>query len=295
MITVMGATGHTGKRITQALLKAGERVRALGRSEAKLAELAHAGAETLTGDASDATLLAKAFRDADAVYTLIPPDPQSPDYRAKQDAEGEAIINAIRESGVRYVVFLSSIGGDLPAGTGPIAGLHAQEERLRRLRDVNVVILRPAYFFENFYETLGLIKHQGINGGAVAPDLVMPMIATRDIADVAAQALKERKWKGVVVRELLGERDLTHAEATRILGTRLGKPDLQYVQFPDADFARSLVQMGVSQNVASLYVDMARSLNDRKVKSLEGRKRENTTPTRFEDFVEELARAYQAA
>ena len=39
MITVMGATGHTGKKITQALLKAGEKVRALGRTESKLAEL----------------------------------------------------------------------------------------------------------------------------------------------------------------------------------------------------------------------------------------------------------------
>ena len=38
MITVMGATGHTGKKITQALLKAGEKVRALGRTESKLAE-----------------------------------------------------------------------------------------------------------------------------------------------------------------------------------------------------------------------------------------------------------------
>ena len=49
MIAVMGATGHTGKKITEALLKAGERVRALGRSETKLAELKRAGAETLAG------------------------------------------------------------------------------------------------------------------------------------------------------------------------------------------------------------------------------------------------------
>jgi uncharacterized protein YbjT (DUF2867 family) len=78
------------------------------------------------------------------------------------------------------------VGADLAEGTGPIAGLHAQEERLRRLPGINVLILRPATYFENFYATLGLIKHQGINGGAVAPDLRMPMIATRDIADVAA-------------------------------------------------------------------------------------------------------------
>ena len=84
----------------------------------------------------------------------------------------------------------------------------------------------------------------------MVPDLEMPMIAARDIADVAARALKARDWTGVVVRELLGPRDLTYAEATRIIGAHIGKPDLQYVQFPYADFAASLAQMGISRNVA---------------------------------------------
>jgi uncharacterized protein YbjT (DUF2867 family) len=295
MVTVMGASGNVGKRITELLLKAGEKVRALGRSADKLALLKSAGAEVLTGDATDVAFLTRAFSGADAVHTLLPPDPQSPDYRAKQDQEGEAITKAIRDAGVRHIVLLSSLGGDLPAGTGPIAGLHAQEERLRGLQGVNVLILRPAYFFENFYATLGLIKQQGINGGAVAADLSMPMIATRDIAEVAAQALQARNWNGVVVRELLGQRDLTHAEATCILGERIGKPDLQYVQFPYADFASSLVRMGLSENVANLYAEMDRAINDGRVTSHEGRRPENTTPTRFEEFADGLARAYHAS
>ena len=192
MIAVMGASGHTGGRISEQLLQQGEEVRALGRSVERLAGLERKGAALRTGDATDGTFLTSACRDADAVYTLLPPDPQSPDLRKKWNQEGEAIVKAIRDSGVRYVVFLSSVGADLPEGTGPIAGLHAQEERLRRLRDVNVLILRPASFFENFDAVLGLIKHQNINGGAVAPDLEIPMIATRDIADVAARALKAR-------------------------------------------------------------------------------------------------------
>ena len=235
MITVMGATGHTGKKITQALLKAGEKVRALGRTESKLAELKSAGAEVLVGDTNDAVFLTKAFRDADAVYTLLPTDPSGPDYRAEQDRQGEAIVHAIRESGVRYVVALSSLGADLSEGNGVVAGLHAQEERLRRLGGVNVLLLRPVSFFENFYNSLALIKHEGINGDSVAPDVAVPMVATRDIADAAARALKGRDWNGVVVRELLGPRDLSHVEATRIIGERIGKPDLQYVQFSYAD------------------------------------------------------------
>jgi hypothetical protein len=121
------------------------------------------------------------------------------------------------------------------------------------------------------------------------------MIATRDIADVAARALRARNWTGVVVRELLGAGDLTFAEATRIIGAHIGKPELQYLQFPYADFASSLVQMGISSNMAGLYAEMARAFNDGKIQSLEGRRPENTTPTKFENFVTDLARAYEAA
>jgi uncharacterized protein YbjT (DUF2867 family) len=293
MITVMGATGHIGGRIVELLLESGEKIRALGRSAEKLAAVAARGATGLTGDAGDAGFLTKAFRDADAAFTLLPPDVHASDYRRQQDAQGEATVTAIRDSGLRHIVFLSSLGADLPEGTGPIAGLHAQEERLRGLPGVNVLNLRPTYFFENFFDTLGLIKHQGINGGPIAPDLPFPLIATRDIADVVADALRRRDWRGVVVRELLGERDLTFAEATRIIGTRIGKPDLPYVQFPYADFTASLVQMGISPNVAGLYAEMSRAINDGRVKSREGRRPENTTPTRFEDFADTIARAYQ--
>lgn len=294
MFTVMGASGHTGRRITETLLQAGERVRALGRSATKLPDLEHAGADVMIGDATDASFLAEAFRGADAVYTLIAPDAQSPDYRAAQDAHGNAITAALRQSGVPNVVFLSSLGGELPSGTGPIAGLHDQEQRLRRLQGVNVLVLRPTYFFENFYETLGLIKHQGINGGAIAADLPMAMIASRDIADVAARALRNRSWKGLVVRELLGERDLTQVEATRILGAEIGKPDLRYIAFPYDDYQAALVQAGLSPSVATLYTEMARAMNDGTIKSLEGRTPQNTTPTRFEDFARDLAHAYAA-
>lgn len=295
MIAVMGATGNTGGVISERLLESGAGVRVLGRSADKLAALVEKGAEAAVGEASDAGYLASAFRGADAVYTLIPPNLQADDYSAFQDRAGEAITQAIRESGVRHVVFLSSIGADQPEGTGPIAGLYRQEGRLRSLEGVNVLALRPAYFFENHLYTLGLIQHQGINGGAIAPDVPMAMIATRDIAEAAASELLARDSSGFTVRELLGPRDLTMAEATRIIGEKIGKPDLQYVQFPYGEFEASLTQMGLSGSVAGLTTEMARAFNDGKIRSLEGRSPANTTLTSFEAFADVLAQAYQAA
>lgn len=295
MITVMGATGQVGGEIVRRLRKEGQAVRALGRSDAKLADLRAAGAETLAGDAADAAFLASAFRGASAVFTLQPPDLQAADYRALQDRHGEAIVAAVRESGVKAVVQLSSIGAEQASGTGPIAGVHAQEERLKTLRGVDVLALRPGFFLENFYASLPVIQHQGVLADAVAPDTVLPMIATRDVAAAAASALVKRDFKGFVVRELLGQRDLTHAEVARVIGAAIGKPDLAYVQVPYEDMVGALVGAGLSPNVSRVYVEMSRAFNEGKVRSLEGRSAANTTPTSIEEFARELAAAFAAA
>lgn len=293
MFTVMGATGNTGRKITLGLLGAGTQVRALGRSAHKLAELTDMGAEAFVGDTSDPAFLANAFRGARAVFTLLPTDQQAPDYRAAQDREGEAIAYAIRESGVPYVVALSSLGADVDGPTGVIAGLRAQEQRLREFEHTNVLILRAASFFENFSNALEVIRHQGVVADSVEPDLEIPKVATRDIAHAAVQALLATDWNGIAVREVIGPRDISYREATRILGERLGKPDLEYVQLPDADMAGALVGAGLSESFASLYVEMTRSFNEGVVVPSNGRTPENTTPTPFEAFASELAIAYE--
>jgi uncharacterized protein YbjT (DUF2867 family) len=294
MITIMGATGQTGKKIAGNLLKAGEKIRALGRSETKLAELARLGAEVLAGDTMDADFLARAFRDSAAVYTLVAVDPQSPDYRAAQDKQGEAIVHAIRASGVRHVVALSSLGAELENAPGVLAGLHAQEERLKGLTGVNVTLLRPASFFENFRERIPMFKYEGINGDVLSPDLQMPMVATRDIAAVASKALMKRDATGMVVHELLGPRDTTHTEITRIIGERIGRRDLQYVQFPESDMIAALVQAGLSESFARQYIEMARAMNNEQLKPLHGRTPANTTRTPFDEVADEIAAAYKA-
>lgn len=295
MITIMGASGHTGRGTAEALLKEGKKVRVIGRSHDRLKSLVDRGAEAVIGDAADAAFLAGAFRGSVAVYTLLPPDPVNPDYPAYQTGVGEAIAKAVRDSGVTHLVFLSSVGAELPSGTGPITGLGAQEQRLRKIPGLNALFLRPGYFFENHLLSLGLIKHQGINGSAMNGAVPIAMTATADISREAARALVARDFKGAVVRELLGPRDVSLQEATAIIGKAIDKPDLAYVQFPyDAAFD-AMVTMGLSKSMASLYVEMSRAFNEGTVKSVEGRNARNSTPTRLEDFVVSvLAPAYRA-
>lgn len=293
MIAVMGASGNTGKVVAEELLGRGLEVRAIGRDARKLEALAARGAETAVGDGSDPGFLARAFSGAESAYTLIPPDFRAQDFRAHQDRIGEATAAALRQSGVKRVVLLSSVGADLPAGTGPIAGLYAQEKRLAGL-GADVLSLRAGYFFENLHASLPLIRHQGVNGSAIAPDVKMSMIATRDIGAVAAAALAGKDFAGVQFRNLLGPRDYTLVDVTRILGAKIGKPELAYVQFPYEAFGAALEQAGLSKDLARLYVEMSRGFNDGIVKPVGGRTAASTTPTTFEAFAGELAAAYAA-
>jgi uncharacterized protein YbjT (DUF2867 family) len=295
MIAIMGATGHTGRLVAEALLAAGKEVRVLGRSSDRLQALTARGAEAMAGDATDAAFLARAFQGCDAVYTLIPPDYAAPDYRAFQAKVGEATVHALCESKVRNVVLLSSIGAQHPSGTGPIAGLHEQEKRLAAVAGLNALFLRAGYFYENHFSTLGLIKQQGINGSAFRGDVPIPMIASRDVGRAAAHALMSLDFKGPVVREALGAADLTMDECTRIIGAAIERPDLRYVQFPYEAALEGMLAMGLGRSIASLYIEMSHGVNEGRVVSVEGRNARNTTPTRFDDFARSaLAPAYRA-
>jgi uncharacterized protein YbjT (DUF2867 family) len=295
MITIMGATGNTGRTAADALLAAGKEVRVLGRSLDRLESFAGKGAEAMAGDAMDAAFLTRAFKGSDAVYTLIPPDLSAPDYRAHQSKVGEAITQAVRDSGVRHVVFLSSVGAQHPSGTGPIAGLHDQEKRFKAIPNLNVLFLRAGYFFENHFASLGLIKSQGINGSVVSGDVPFAMIASQDVGNAAADALAKLDFKGAVAREALGPADLTMEQATRIIGDAIEHPDLQYIQFPPEAALEAMVAMGLSKSIASLYIEMSQGINSGLVASETGRTPSSTTPTRFEDFAKNaLAIAFRA-
>jgi uncharacterized protein YbjT (DUF2867 family) len=222
------------------------------------------------------------------VHTLLPYDPTSADFRAEQQRLGEAIVAAVEGAGVRRVVALSSIGAEVPAGTGFIASLHDQEQRLRRLTGIDLLLLRPGMFFESITAAVDVARALGVNADAVAPEVPVPMIATRDVAAVAAEVLVARDWNGAQVRELHGPCDLTYTEATSILGAAIGLPDLQYVRLPDAEMADALVQAGFSRDCAELHVEMGRALSDGTITPLVARGAETTSSTRFEAIVADL-------
>jgi uncharacterized protein YbjT (DUF2867 family) len=288
MYVVLGATGNTGSVISNSLLVKGEKVRVVGRDAARLQRFVRKGAEAFTANVSDAAALTDAFKGARAAYLMLPPSMTSQDYRADQERESDAIAKAARESGLRYAVHLSSYGAHVPEGTGPIAGLHSSEQKLNAISALNVLHLRAAYFMENNLAAIGMIHGMGMFGHALLPDLKLPMIATRDIGDYAAERLLNLDFSGKQTHELLGERDLSMTEATAVVARGIGKPDLRYVQFPYEEVQQVLLQMGIPPKSAALFIEMYKAINAGVVAPQEPRSPENTTPTSFEKFVQDV-------
>jgi uncharacterized protein YbjT (DUF2867 family) len=291
MYVILGASGNTGSIIANSLLSAGKKVRVVGRDLGRLQRFVDKGAEAFTADLSDAATLTKAFTGARAAYLMLPPAKS----REEQERDSDGIAKAVKESGLRYAVHLSSYGAQVAKGAGPVSGLHSSEQKLNTIDGLNVLHLRAAYFMENNLAAIGMIHGMGIFGNALLPDLKIPMAATRDVGDYAAQRLLHLDFSGKQTRELLGERDLSMMEATAVIARGIGNPNLRYEQFAYDQVQQALTQLGVPPKGAAMYIEMYKAINAGVLVPLEPRSPENSAPTSFEQFVQEVfAPAYHS-
>src|SRR6202050_3053383 len=257
MYVILGASGNTGSLVANSLLSAGKKVHVVGRDSGRLQRFVDKGAEAFTADMSDAVALTKAFSGARAAYLMLPPA-KSPE---EQERDSDGIAKAVKESGLRYAVHLSSYGAQVAEGAGPVSGLHSSEQKLNAIDGLNVLHLRAAYFMENNLSAIGMIHGMAIFGHALLPDLKLPMIATPDVGAYAARRLLDLDFSGKQTRELLGERDLSMTEVTAVIARGIGKPNLRYEQFSYDQLQRALEQMGMEPKKAAVYVEMFRAMN----------------------------------
>ena len=287
MIVITGATGQTGSKIAELLIGKNDKIRVIGRSMERLNRFVEMGADAMAGDQSDAQFLTNALAGADAGYLLVPPKFDSTDVRKYYNALGDAAMTAIRKSGIRKIVFLSSLGADKDQGTGPVLGLHDVERKLEMMKNTDIVFLRAGYFMENTLMDIHRIKNQRIIGNHLAPDAPIITVATRDIAMKAADLLSARTFTGHMIVELFGQR-ISYREMARTIGAKIGMPGLTYVQFSEKDAMEGMVGMGLSSNVAESFVGLAKGINAGNIATVLEDPNKPTAPTEFTKFVEDV-------
>lgn len=124
-------------------------------------------------------------------------------------------------------------------------------------------------------------------------DKFFPIIATQDVAKVAAENLNDLSWSGKKVLPLLGSKDYSMSEITNVLGKAIGKPDLNYVQFSYDEEKKAMQQWGISESVAQAFVGLTEGINIGRFDT-EKRNAESTTSTTIEDFAKTFAAVYNS-
>lgn len=252
-ITITGSLGNIGRQLTTALTAKGHRVTVVSHDPGKAAAIEALKAIPAIGSIEDADFLLQAFEKADAVFLMIPPNYATNDLRGYMKTTGEGYANAIAQTGVQHVVNLSSIGAHIPDGPGPTGANYYVEAKLNALKDTHVLHLRPGMFYTNFFGAMGMIKHQHMIGNNFDATVNMVLSHPADIAAAAAEALDTLNFSGKQVRYIAGD-EKNGGQIAAALGEAIGQPNLQWMGFSDEGMLQGMLQNGLSEEMARVYI-----------------------------------------
>jgi uncharacterized protein YbjT (DUF2867 family) len=253
MYVVTGATGNTGSVVADTLLQQGKQVKIVLHSDAKAGEWKAKGAQVAIADLSDSAALAAALKGAEAAYIMVPPIYGAPDFLAAMAKLTDSIARGIQESGVPYIVMLSSVGAQHAEGTGPIRNLHYGESVIPQAAS-NATVLRPAYFMENYAPVLGAAAGGGVLPSFFPADFSFAMNATLDIGRIAADLLLHPA-PGLRVVEMEGPARYSPADIAATLTSLLGKP-VRVLELPLDAVVPEFTKLGFTEDAAKLFAEM---------------------------------------
>ncbi|WP_244850827.1 NmrA family NAD(P)-binding protein [Caballeronia sp. SL2Y3] len=222
MYAITGISGQVGGALADALLQAGQRVRAVVRDANKGEPWAARGCEVANARMNDAHALAQAFEGAHGVFILLPPhfDPL-PGFPETREVI-EAIVSAVQRAKPRKIACLSTIGAQ--ATETNLLTQHTLLQDALIAQPIPVTFLRPGWFMENSAWDVQSARDEGVVHSFLQPlDHAIPMVATEDVGRTAARLLQEESH-GTRVVELEGPQRVSPRDIAAAFSAVLGKP-----------------------------------------------------------------------
>lgn len=293
---ITGSLGHISRPVVEKLVAAGHDVTVVSSSADRKADIEALGAKAAIGHVDDQVFINATFVGADAVYLMIPPTYAVADWQTYLRKVGDVYAAAVKENGIKQVVVLSSIGAHMGKGAGPVDGLAYLENKLNELGDVNAVYLRPSYFFYNLFQQVNLIKHVGIVTSTQPADHKLILVATSDIADVAAEKLLALGFKGKSVQYIASDDSNTWADIAKALTEAVGKQGVPYVESTDEQSMVGMLQAGLPATNAEGYLAMGQALRSGEMEADYWLNKDKAVigKVKLADFAKQFAAAYNA-
>jgi uncharacterized protein YbjT (DUF2867 family) len=287
MIVITAPTGNIGHQVLSELLKVGASARVIVRDASKLPQAVRNRVEVVEGSHSDADTVERAFAGGDALFWLVPPNPKARTVDEAYVDFTRPAADALRRHGIKHVVDITALGRGTPWADK--AGLVTSSFRMDDLIAGTGVAFRAIAnpsFMDNIARQAVPIREKGLFRLPFAGDKKMPAAAIRDIAATAARLLLDTRWTGIGHVAVLGPKDLSFDEMAAVMSDVLGKP-IRYQQVSLETYRAGFVERGMSEAMAQGMMDMARAKNEG-LDNAEPRTPENTTPTSFRQWCEEV-------
>lgn len=222
MFVVTGITGKVGAIAAHSLLEAGQRVRAVVRSEDKGAAWKARGCEiAVVPDAAEQPALERAFDGAEGVFLMNPPDYDSDVAFTDTRRRVEATTRAISKVKPGRAVLLSTVGAQ--ASEFNLLNWARIYEAALAGTGIPVAFLRAAWFMENASWDVAAAREGRFSSHLQPLDHAIDRVSVEDIGRVAAELLQET-WTGARTIELAGPRKYSANDEAAGFAAALGHP-----------------------------------------------------------------------
>ncbi len=287
MIVVTAPTGTIGHQLLENLLDGGQPIRVVARDPSRLRSHILERVETVQGSHGDSDVVDKAFKGAEAVFWLVPPDPHADSVEAAYVDFTRPAADALRRHGVKRVVGVSALGRGTEAArnAGPVTATLKMDDLIVST-GVSYRALAMPSFMDNILRQVPLIKSQKMFVSPIVGDRKLPACATRDIAAAAAILLLDRSWGGQGSVPILGPEDLSFNDMAQIVSDAIAKP-VRFQQISFEAYRAGFIERGMSEAMAQGMADMAAAKNAG-LDNAEPRTAQSTSPTSFRQWCEDV-------
>jgi len=258
-IVITGSLGNIGKPLTTQLVGEGHQVTVISSNPAKQQPIEALGARAAIGFLAYTGFLVESFSGAEAVFCMIPPDFSQPDQIRYYKNLGDNYGEAIRKTGVKRVIHLSSYGAHLPSGTGFITGSYQVEQVLNGIPDLRLTHIRPTFFYYNLLAFIDMIKTAGFIGAVYGGKDKLAMVSPQDIAVAVAEELV--KTEAIKAVRYVNSDNRTCEEVAAVIGRAINKPDLQWLVLPKEEVLKTLKSHDMPEEVANKLVELGEAIH----------------------------------